>query len=115
MYRTATKTISILSLAATCLACGGRADVSDEAAANSGRPKVVVVTRPSEFKSQIVERLADDYGGRTHITHMDISELKRVDEDAFDAHLASAHCKDFDAQVRDWIEHKSVQRFYLQP
>ena len=33
------------------------------------------------------------------------------DRAAFDAHLASAHFKAFDAQVRDWVADKVVQVF----
>lgn len=33
------------------------------------------------------------------------------DRDAFDAHLASQHFRDFDADVRDWISSKQVRTY----
>lgn len=35
------------------------------------------------------------------------------DRDAFDAHLASAHFKAFDAEVADWVEQKAVEIWTL--
>lgn len=36
-----------------------------------------------------------------------------TDRAAFDAHLASAHFKAFDAEVSDWVASKKVQTFTL--
>lgn len=35
------------------------------------------------------------------------------DRAAFDAHLANAHFKEFDAQISDWVMSKDVQTFTL--
>lgn len=37
------------------------------------------------------------------------------DQAAIDAHLQSAHYRNFDASTRDWVEQKTVQKLLLVP
>ena len=85
----------------------------------------IVPERAEAFRDRVL-RQAEDGLAEPGCSRFDIwcdtGDCTRVflfetyeDRDAFEAHLASEHYRAFDAEVRDWVRDKRVERWELSP
>lgn len=79
--------IAMLTILGQWLACGGTPSQSTHPTENppGKKEKLLVVTRPSEFKDEVVDRLRTRYEPGAEITTMDIAYLDDVRENDYDA------------------------------
>jgi hypothetical protein len=73
-------------LLSLCLSCGGgQSDKPREINAEGGQAKVLIATRESAFKTELVNMLVADYQHYAHLTVVDLGELRDLPVDDYDA------------------------------
>lgn len=70
-----------------CMAfsCGSATSPPPETAVAKGPKEVLIATRDTDFKKQIVSRFQNDYGGRARLTVIDLAELDEHPTSDYDA------------------------------
>ncbi len=85
MKRAVTRRLGGVASILLVLSCGGsRGSVTEEAGAGAER-EVLVATRPSEFKTEIVAKLVSAYEDRARLTLIDMADLNDVRDADYDA------------------------------
>ena len=80
------KTVTHLALVFFTLTCSGKQHIQPKPInSGEGSSSILIVTRPSEFKARVVDKLVNRYRNRATLTLIDLKDLDSIQTSDYDA------------------------------